>query len=179
MAKKQKKRYKYTETEFINKVCANCGLCPPDVSHFCYYIYEKSPRKFMKSSYSQLTGIKNWPSTKSRSKKKFKEIFCSLQVCGKKKRKKCNNIMNCLNNFYPSAMVQIQRGRGIKDILGNLGNTPLKTIRRHKKSKRKQKKAYIVESKPTFFCSDNKEWKDDIEEALHGKSIAQGQDNSI
>lgn len=175
MAKK-KKKYKYTKTEFTDIVCSKCGLCPPDVPHFCYYIYKKDPGKFFKSSYSRLMGIKNWPSSKNKSKKEFKKIFCSLQVCGKKKKKKCKDITTCLNNFHPDIMVQIQGGRGID---GMVGNTLLKVKKRLRKSKRKKKKWYIVESEPTFFCSDDKEWKKEIEEALHGQPIAQEQDYSI
>jgi len=175
----KREKYRYTRATFTDIVCGKCGLCSPDVPCFCYNMYKKAPDDFFKSTYKQLRNIKKWPSKRSRSKKEFEKIFCSLQACGKKKKKNCKTIASCMDSFYPAVMSQIQEGRGISNTAGN-GLLKIKgRLRKNKKSKRKKKKQYIVESKPTFFCSDNKEWKEEVEEALHGESIIKEQDYSI
>ena len=162
MAKKKPK--KYTKDVFKDVVCSKCGLCMELFSCFCYGIYKKNPSQFFNHCYPQLLKTKAWPTSKGKSKRLFKNIFCMSGACGKKKKKgrKCRDIKGCMWSFCPTTLTSIRAGSGVsnevKQILGFTGRQ-----RRRKKAKKK----FIPVAYPTFFCSDNDEWRREIQEALN------------
>jgi len=174
MARKKKKQ-KYTKDEFADIICAKCGLCLDDRANFCYVMYKKNHARFFEHSYPKLLKVGYWPHSKSKSKKLFKKIFCTSGACGKKKKggKKCKDISSCMTFFYPSAIVLVRAGHGISDEMTRVLGFA-KRARRRKKKKKKEK--FVVAAYPTFFCSDDEQWKKEIREALYGKDNVEKQD---
>jgi len=166
--KKQKQKQKYTKDEFADIVCPKCALCVEDRPNFCYVMYKKNTARFFEYSYPKLIKAAYWPHSKNKSKRLFKKIFCGSGICGKKRKKgkRCQDLNSCMINFYPAALAFVQAGRGIDTdvtkVLGFVGKSKLR------KKKRKKSK-FIAAAYPTFFCSDNEEWKKEIREALYGE----------
>jgi hypothetical protein len=172
MARKKTNR-KYSRSVFSDVVCQKCGLCT-DPS-FCYTFYKKNPARFFEHCYPQLINIKTWPSSKGKSKRLFKKIFCSSGTCGKRKKngRKCSDLKNCQWSFYPTTLTLVGNGTGIGANIKEAFGTATR------KRRRKKKKKYIVAAYPTFFCSDNDEWKREIQEALNDNTDTEKQDRSV
>lgn len=155
--KRAKRKYKiFNKTQFVDIICNNCLLCghKPDPS-FCYgKIYKKGPKVFINEIYTKLLGyglwLKNEPDVtidNSFIMDDFKRIFCRSGICDIDETEiECQNILVCYASFRHQFHDADKRNK--------------------KKKKNKKNKSVVFRAYPTFFTSNDKQWKEQIKEIL-------------
>ena len=152
---RKNKRKKYNKSQFIEIVCQHCGICPKLWGPtFCYDLYKRDPETFINKCYMELLRFrllfdKDNLELKPPNMAGFKKIFCYSGICGTS-RWDCPQEAFCFSNF----MEQI--GSEDKNILIQPGF--------HGRKNKKEREVFVAY--PTFFHSDNKEFKSKIEEIL-------------
>lgn len=153
--KKKRKQTKYNQTQFVNVVCTACAMCEPGTKPtFCYKgQYIKNPKRFMEKCYPKLYQVDKYTQLALMSDKKpsaFQAVFCKSNMCGNNygANGSCSSLFNCMFMFAS----QIE-GKGTK----------YTTVKRRKK---KDKKKFVCQPYPTFFCNDNEVWQEKIRSVL-------------
>ncbi len=160
MGKKKKKknkreRKKYNKQQFVGIICAQCAICALDEPTYCYNVaYLEDHKMFMSDVYPRLLKFAARIDKEGYPKgfiniMRFREVFCYSGICGKGYKSTCEDALRCFNAFRDQV-----DGIGIPD-------------GKKKKKKKKQKREPVVfEPYPTFFISDNEEFKKEVEEIL-------------
>lgn len=150
--RKKKRSKMFNKTQFIAIICSQCSLCGHKPNPlFCYTkIYKKEPKIFMDEIYSKLLGYSEWlnsqPFTnihRSFIVEDFKRMFCRSEMCGD--RVICQDILTCYGGFKAQ----------FKD-----------ADERNKKKEKATKKPVVMKAYPTFFSSDDEQWRNLIKEIL-------------
>lgn len=156
MGKKKKKnrgkaKKAYNKNQFIDIICAQCKMCRIYGPIYCYDVaYKTDPEIFMSEVYTRLLRQKLWldknqVNSDSINIVQFREIFCYSGICGGGYKLSCHSALDCFNSFYDQI-------KGIK-------------IRDNRK-KYKGKEPIIFEPYPTFFISEDENFRKEIKEIL-------------
>jgi len=150
--KKKKKSKVYTKSQFVEIICSHCALCGHKPNPlFCYAeAFKKDPKTFINVSYPRLIEFGIWLSghpqhtvESSLHVDSFKRIFCRSGICGEEKTV-CVEILTCYECFR--MQFRDRKTRIMK--------------------KTNSKKPVVMKPYPTFFTSNNEEWKNLIKEIL-------------
>jgi hypothetical protein len=186
MSKKSKlkrKKYQYTEYEFVQAVCNKCGLCKtPIYPEFCYNcVYKDNPKKFTKIILEQLFDVRHWLSNAGYPsialcpddsiQHILQTVFCDSDFCGKSpgEDQQCKAVAGCLHSFRKQIKGLDNNLAIFNDACNTiLGNNVIYYQDFKNKKKQKQKYKYVVAAPrtPTFFCNDG--FKKEIGEILDG-----------
>lgn len=164
-SRRKRKKYKYTKTEFVDIICAQCGLCPKGTDPvFCYGdVYKDNPKKFIRVIFKNLMEVKRWLINVGHADPTFcpdEDIeyifrmgFCQSNYCKQKppgNRNKCDYLAGCLTAFRK----QIKNPTGQVLQLDEYRGRNKKKNRKYKTKKKKQKARYVPQPYPTFFCNE-------------------------
>lgn len=163
-SKKKRLKYHYTKTEFMDIICAQCGLCPNGTEPiFCYgNVYKDSPKKFIRTIFKSLMEIKRWLINAGHPKESllsnsyieymFSASFCSSNYCGQYNSKKnCEYLTDCISAFK-------KQSKSYKSVS-------------NKKCKKDSNKRYVPQPYSTFFCNAGME--SEVRRVINGNRIKQ------
>lgn len=159
--KKKKKKNGYNKKEFLAIVCDQCRVCNTKKPSYCYEIvYKEWPDFFMQTIFPGLVGYRSWldkakSSVDSILISHFREMFCHSGICGPGHKMNCQHAYECFNAFRKQST-----GLKVED-------------RRAVKSGPK-----ILEAYPTFFMSENEDFRKEVEEILSDGNRDIEQDSS-
>lgn len=154
--KNKKKQKRYNKGQFEDIVCRQCGICKFLGPTFCYEAYKIDPKTFMDRCYMALLKL-NLVLEKSGGSvelMRFQEVFCYSGLCGPNKQYSCLELLECFTEFK-------------KQVNGEESGKKFSVKKNKKQRKRELKREEtIVVAYPTFFSSDNEDFKAKIEGIL-------------
>lgn len=145
--KQKSKRKHYNKKEFRGIVCGQCCLCTSTDPKYCYEIaYKESPDVFMSNVFTGLVNYRGWLDKNNTSLyfiqiNHFREIFCHSGICGKGNKTGCSKILDCFNAFKNQTL--------------NITVTDRRKLRQE---------PVIFEAYPTFFISEDENFRKEIKE---------------
>lgn len=154
MGKKKKKKKnkgkqkKYNKNQFIDIVCAQCKICRIYEPTYCYNVaYKENPDMFMSEVYPRLLRQKFWLDKHQVGPDfiqiaQFRDLFCLSGMCGGGYKMECRESLRCFNAFRDQM-------KGVK-------------VRDKRKGKSKKKEPVIFAAYPTFFISDEEDFRNEI-----------------
>jgi hypothetical protein len=154
--KKKQKQLRYNKKQFADIICQQCGICKFLDPTFCYEAYKLNPKAFMDKCYMALLklGLCLKKTSGNVELIRFQEVFCYSGLCGPNKQFTCMELAECFNEFKK----QVNGEESGKNFSAKKDKKQRKRERRHEDT--------IVVAYPTFFSSDNEEFKAKIEEIL-------------
>jgi hypothetical protein len=166
--KKNKQKYRLSKHDFVETICAKCGICVNGNPEMCFYgTYSINPKKFMASVYPKLMEHGDYFAAKGYEDvatecldediiSLLTEAFCGTNSCGiSLKNGNCENMAMCLS----SVRNQIRgAGRQLKMINKKIELPGSKWQKLSKKERKALECITVVVKKdivPMFFCSEN------------------------
>ena len=173
--KKKNRKNKYNKQQFVEIICTKCRLCEPTTTRnsaaFCYEMYKKQPKVFMKKIYPPLCTLEEWNSdNKMKTLQTFVVLFCiNCSAYNIASSKNCPRLNLCLNSFEKQIDPAITFGNDLR-----LTSFSKKELKRMRKRQPERKRRTIYEPYPTaFYNKNNEDWEDFIHKVLNEDNISE------
>jgi len=178
MSKKKHKRKApkiYSEKQFVDIICKQCGICPAWTEpEFCYgEVYKHNPKEFMERMFNRLitlrqTYTKNARHISSMNVEEFRAALCRSKTCFPTLEDcdECQKSSDCYDVF-------------IDQSCGLFVDASKSEKKKSKKEKKKEKK-YVPVPYASFFSSSSEDFKKEIQRILYGnKNKEQNKDKEM
>lgn len=148
--KKNRSKKSYNKKQFVEILCQQCNVCESVNPSFCYDVYKRDPITFVNDCYMGLLKLRMQLDNVGGNlniidMSKFRETFCHVGICGPNNFvNKCAHEKLCFDSFINQISGKHVKSKSLKHI--------------NKKSKQKKERMVFV-AYPTFFSSDNEEFK--------------------
>jgi hypothetical protein len=177
MSKKKHKRKAakiYSEKQFIEIVCRQCGICPQFTEpKFCYDgVYKHNPKEFMERMFSRLITLRQTFSKQARhisgmTDVEFKTTICRSKTCFPtiEDCDECNRTSDCYD-------ILMNQSCGLYVATGK--------VEKKTKKEKKKGKSYVPIPYASFFSSSSEDFKKEIQRILYGdKNKKQNTDQEV